>query len=361
MNVALIHYWLLTMRGGEKVLEQIAQLFPDADIFTHISDKHLTDEFFLGHDIHNSFISKLPLAKKYYQLYLPFMPLALEQLNLSKYDLIISSESGPAKGVLVRPDAMHICYCHSPMRYAWDMYLDYQGGSGFAKKVLMALLFHKLRIWDYASSARVDYFIANSAFVASRIEKFYRRDSEVIYPPVAVDDFLLSNDSPQDFYLLLGQLVSYKRADLAVKAFTEMGKRLIVVGEGPDRLRLEKIAGPSISFLGKQSFLKIRQLYAQCRALIFPGVEDFGIVPVEAMASGRPVIAMARGGALETVIDGKTGLFFKNQSVENLKAAVLEFEQGENYFDPNIIRRHAENFSEKIFKKKLTQFINKKL
>lgn len=360
MNVALIHYWLLTMRGGEKVLHSLSKLFPQSDIFTHVVDRDEMELQFLGHNIYETFIGRLPRAKKYYKNYLPLMPLALEELDLRKYDIVISSESGPAKGVIVSPNSPHICYCHSPMRYAWDMYHEYTSDSSYFKRLLMAQILHKMRLWDYASSARVDYFVANSAFVAKRIEKYYRRDAEVIHPPVSVMDFNLSGKSPDDFYLMLGQLVPYKRPDLAVKAFTRMGKRLLVVGEGTEFASLKKLAGPSVEFLGRQPFARIRELYSNCRALIFPGVEDFGIVPLEAMASGRPVIAFARGGALETVVAERTGMFFHTQDVEALINSVQSFEEAESSFSPKNIRDHALLFDEQVFRAKMKEFIQAK-
>jgi len=360
MNVALIHYWLLTMRGGEKVLQSFAKMFPQADIFSHVIDQAEMARHFPGHALHESFIAKLPLASRLYQNYLPLMPMALEELDLRGFDLVISSESGPAKGVVVSPNTPHICYCHSPMRYAWDMYHDYKAGAGRLKQLLMAPIMHKMRLWDYASAGRVDYFIANSTFVAKRIEKYYRREAEVIHPPVSAADFYVSGQAPDDFYLLLGQLVPYKRADLAVEAFTRLGKRLVVVGEGSEMAALRKIAGPNIEFLGRQPFAKIRELYASCRALIFPGVEDFGIVPLEAMASGRPVIALAKGGALETVVDGQTGIFFQTQSADALIQSVHAFEEAASGFSATQIRAHALGFDEPVFRAKMAEFIVRK-
>ncbi|MGH8494483.1 MAG: glycosyltransferase [Moraxellaceae bacterium] len=355
MKVAIVHYWLVGMRGGEKVLESLLRLYPDADVFTHVVDKDALSPALAAREIRTSFISRLPFSRKKYQSYLPLMPLALEQLDLTAYDLVISSESGPAKGVITRPDAVHVCYCHSPMRYVWDMYHDYTRDAGFIKKIMMAGLLHYMRLWDLASAARVDYFIANSSYVASRIRKFYRRDSIVINPPVDIDSF--HHGAAQDYYLCLGQLVPYKRTDLAVEAFTRSGRRLIVVGEGEQFDALSRCAGRNVEMRGKVSFEEIVQLYAGCRALVFPGVEDFGIVPLEAMAAGKPVIAFGRGGVLDSVVPGQTGIFFEAQTPEALEAAVQDFESGRHAFDPQRIREHACRFATTAFEAKMAEYL----
>ena len=358
MRIALVHYWLVGMRGGEKVIESLCQLYPNADIYTHVYDPFAISKTISRHNVHTTFISKLPFSKKYYQNYLPLMPLALEQLDLRGYDLVISSESGPAKGIIVDPDSTHICYCHSPMRYVWDMYPQYLNSSGFLKRLLMVPLIHYLKIWDRCSADRVDYFISNSAFVAKRINKYYRRDSTVINPPVSVTDFYITEDDKlEDFYLIVGQLVEYKKALLAVEAFNISGKKLIVIGEGEQFDSIQKIAKSNITILGRQSYESIKKHYSMCKALVFPGVEDFGIVPVEAMASGRPVIAYRKGGALETVVDGVTGMFFDEQSVMSLNNAVNNFEKNINTFLPYKIREHAEKFNREIFKDKINKIV----
>ncbi|MCG8496286.1 MAG: glycosyltransferase [Enterobacterales bacterium] len=288
------------------------------------------------------------------------MPLALEQLDLSDYDLIISSESGPAKGVITRPDAVHICYCHSPMRYVWDMYHEYRNSAGLLIRTLFPFIAHKLRMWDRLSADRVDHFVANSSFVASRIRKFYRRESQVIFPPVNVSEFS-AECARDEFYLSLGQLVPYKRADLTVEAFNRLELPLVVVGEGELYEALKSKAGPNVTVMGRQPFEVIRDLLQRCKGLIFPGVEDFGIVPVEAMASGAPVIAYARGGALETVIDGKTGIHFHEQTVEGLVDAVEKLERGYVEFDSKVLRAHAEKFSKERFKQQMQEFIEQRL
>lgn len=360
MKVAIVHYWLVTMRGGEKVVEALCELFPQADLFTHVYDPDAISQTIKRHKVTTTFIQKLPKATKKYQSYLPLMPLALEQLDLRDYDLIISSESGPAKGVITRPDALHICYCHTPMRYVWDMYSDYKATAGTLKRLLMPPLIHYLKMWDYVSAGRVDYFIANSNFVAARIAKHYRRPAEVIHPPVATSDFSLSHEH-EDFYLVLGQLVGYKRVDIAVEAFNHLGKRLIIIGEGEALSDIRRIAKSNVEVLGRQPFSIIKGHLSKCRALIFPGVEDFGIVPVEAMACGKPVIAFKAGGALETVIDGTTGLFFEHQTSESLIAAVQRFELIESSFEPFRITKHACTFDKHVFKSKISEFIKNKL
>jgi glycosyltransferase involved in cell wall biosynthesis len=349
MRVALIHYWLINLRGGEKTLKAIADVFPGADIYTHVVDLELAARTFPGHKVTTTFIAKLPFAKSLYQNYLPLMPLALEQLDLRQYDLVISSESGPAKGVIVAPHATHICYCHSPMRYVWDMYHDYRLQGRVITRVAMAPLLHRLRMWDQVSAQRVDDYIANSNFVAGRIAKYYRRQATVIYPPVAVEEFSISNTS-EDFYLSVGQLVAYKRPDLLVDAFNASGKQLTIIGEGELLPKLRKIAKPNVRLVGWQASDVVRDHYRRCRAVVLPGVEDFGIVPVEAMACGKPVIAFGYGGALETVIDGLTGVLFSGQTVHSLNEAVEKFEASSRQFDSIAIRKHSEKFSSELFR-----------
>ncbi|BCR04675.1 glycosyl transferase [Desulfuromonas versatilis] len=345
------------MRGGEKVLEALCEIFPQADVYSLVVDPDSISDKITSHNIRSSFVQKIPGALKHYQSLLPLYPIALEQFDLSGYDLVISSESGPAKGVLTRPETCHICYCHTPMRYLWDMYHDYRRDTGWLKRLAMVPLAHYLRQWDLASASRVDYFVANSRHVARRISKHYRRNSEVIHPPVATGEFGLA-DEQGDFYLMVGQLVKYKRPDLAVEAFSRLGKPLVVIGEGEELGRLKGLAGPSVKFLGRQPFSVIKDHYARCRAFIFPGEEDFGITPVEAQASGRPVIAFARGGALETVVDGETGFFFAEPTVESLNEAILKFETLADSFDPRRIREHSLAFDKSVFNEKIRSFID---
>lgn len=328
MRVALVHYWAFGMRGGERVLEAFCRRFPDADIFMHVADERQLSSTITRHRLRRTFISRLPFANRYYQRYLPLMPLALEMLDLSDYDLVVSFEAGPAKGVIVRPDALHLCYAHSPMRYIWDQFFVYRQTAGRLTRVLMGPIAHYLRIWDVTSAARVDHFVANSKFVARRVLKYYRREADVVYPPVSVEEFApAAPDELADYYLWVGELVSYKRPDLAIDTFTRNGRPLIVVGDGAERKALQARAGANIEFVGKLPFAELKARMARCRALIFPGLEDFGIIPVEVQASGRPVIALAAGGALETIIDGETGVLFSEASISSLQQAIERFEQ----------------------------------
>ena len=358
MKIALVHYWLVGMRGGEKVLEALCELFPAADIFTHVYREDRISETIRRHRIRTTFIANLPFSRTLYQTYLPWMPLALEQLDLRAYDLVISSESGPAKGVITPTDALHVCYCHTPMRYAWSGYHSYRDRSNLMSRWLMPRVMHELRVWDLASAARVDHFIANSFNVAERIRKYYRRDACVIYPPVNGVKFL-STKHPEDFYLFVGQLVAYKGADVAIEAFNRMGKRLVIVGRGERFRQLKKMCGPTVEMVGWQDDAALERYYARCKALVFTAEEDFGIVPVEAMSAGRPVIAYGRGGALETVIPGETGIHFEEQTPESLMAAVRRFESISDRFNGDRITRHAANFSKAAFKERIVETVSR--
>jgi glycosyltransferase involved in cell wall biosynthesis len=360
LRVAIVHYWLVGMRGGEKVVEALCELFPHADIFTHVYVPEAMSPTIARHRVRTSFIGRLPRARTRYQRYLPLMPLALEQLDLRGYDLIISSESGPAKGIIPPAGAVHLCYCHSPMRYIWNMFHDYRERSGLLTRLMMPPLSHYLRTWDAISATRVHHFAANSRTVARRLNTYYRRDATVIHPPVDTAAFTpLPDDERGDFYLMAGELVAYKRPDLAVEAFNAMRKPLVIVGGGEMLSRVKALAGPTVTVLGPQPFSTLRRLYAQCRALIFPGEEDFGIVPVEAMASGRPVIAFGRGGATETVVDGVTGLFFDQQSLEGIAEVVTRFER--TAFDPSAIAAHARSFGTDVFRTGMHRFVTESL
>ena len=351
MRVAIVHYWLVKMRGGEKVLEQICRLFPDADIFTHVVDPNGISDVLKAHKIQQTFVGKLLGAKKHYAKYLPLMPRALEALDLTNYDLVISTEAGPAKGGITAPDAFHMCYVHSPMRYIWDLYWTYQKEAGLLGRLGMSLFAPSLRQWDMASAARVDHIAANSAFVQARIAKSWGRSSEVIHPPVNLSAFdadvpTLEADAP---YLYAGELTQYKRPDLVIKACKALGRKLVVVGDGPALRDLKAQADRNVTFLGHLPHEDLRKTFASSRAMIFPGVEDFGITPVEVMASGRPVIAYGRGGLTETVTKD-TGIFFHEQSVESLVAAIKEFEAGPS-FEPAACQSRAQDFSESKFRR----------
>jgi len=352
LKVAFIHYWLVGMRGGEKVLEALCRMFPDADIFTHVYDPQRISPLIRRHKVTTSSIARLPMATKMYTKYVSKMPRALEELDLSGYDLVISSESGPAKGVITPPEALHLSYVHSPMRYIWDHYGIYRSNADRVTRHMMSKLTSDLRTWDVVSAARVDGFAANSRFVQNRIEKYWRRDARVIHPPVDVDAFAPDPTTELgSFYLYAGELTHYKRPDLAVKAFTQLGLPLVVIG-GPDKAASElgKIAGRNVRFLGRVSDEKLKRYFAACRALIFPGEEDFGILPVEVMAAGRPVIAYGKGGVLDTVVDGKTGRHFKHQTVECLVDVVSAFEREKRYeVDPSKLIAHAQRFDEATF------------
>ncbi len=361
-KVALVHYWLLQMRGGEKVLEALCRMYPQAHIYTHVMDKTKLSPLLQSRVIHTSFISRLPFALKHYQKYLPFMPMALEQLDLTDYDLIISSESGPAKGVLTRADATHICYCHSPMRYLWDFYPQYLAAASPFIRCIMRVLFTSLRQWDVSSAHRVDHFVANSKTVRARIAKHWRRKAHVVHPPVDVARFTLSTQNREDFYFCMGQLVDYKRVDIAIEACLRLHRRLVIVGDGEMRKRYEALVHSLakdashvalIEFRGRADDATVQDLYNRCAALLFPGEEDFGIVPLEAMATGAPVLAYGRGGATETVLEGQTGLFFHEQKAEALCACMQAFEEQRHTFEGQRIREHAVSFDEERFMREM--------
>lgn len=360
MKIAIVHYWLVGMRGGEKVIEALCRMYPEADVFTHVYVPDAVSDEIRRHKVTTSFIGRLPRAAKLYQRYLPLMPLALEQLDLRGYDLIISSESGPAKGIIPPPGAMHICYCHSPMRYIWNMFHEYRERSGPITRLVMPVLAHYIRNWDSISASRVDHFIANSETVAARLHRYYRRASTVIPPPVDVDAFeVLPAELVEDYCLMVGELVGYKRPELAVEAFNRTGRRLVVIGGGEMLAELRRIAKPNVTVLGPQPFNVLRHHYSRCRALIFPGEEDFGIVPVEAMASGRPVIAFRRGGATETVVDGMSGVFFDQQTVDALIAA--EERARAITWAPNEIAAYARKFSTAVFEQQMALHVSQLL
>ena len=364
MKTALVHDWLVNISGSEKVLEAIYELYP-GKIHTLVLDKTKIENSILSTaDIETSFIQKLPLAKTKYRNYLMLFPTAIEQFDLSDYELIISSSHAVAKGVLTNSNQLHICYCHTPIRYAWDLYHFYIKESNLhkgLKGILAKLILHYIRMWDISSTNRVDYFIANSKYVAKRIKKIYRRDSTVIYPPVNVKEFEVCTQK-ENFYLTVSRLVPYKRIDLLVDAFSMLPKKkLIVIGEGPELKKLKRKAPKNVEFLGYQQLDTIKNYMKKAKAFLFAAEEDFGIAPVEAQACGTPVIAYGKGGTAETVVDKKTGILFPKQNVESIISAIKLFEKMEDKFDPFIIRENAERFSKDKFVEKFKSFVNKKL
>ncbi|WPX08899.1 glycosyltransferase [Anaerocellum danielii] len=360
MKVAIVHEWLTTMGGSEKVILELKKLFPEAPIYTLVYNRKKLGKYFDEYLIITSNLQKNPLAQIKHQLFFKYMPRAFESFDLSDFDLVISSSSAFAKGVITSPNCIHICYCHTPPRYLWDLTHEYLKDYNIIIRKYIERNFHYLRIWDTVAANRVDYFVANSNYVANRIKKFYKRDCKVIYPPVDTEYFTPAKDKNiEDYYLIVSRLVPYKRIDLAVEAFNKISKRLVIVGDGPEYKKLKSIAKPNIEFLGYQPDEIVRNLYQRCKALIFPGIEDFGIVPVEVQACGRPVIALKRGGAAETVEEGKTGVFFEKQDVESLKEAVYKFEKDIDKFDQNYIRFHAEKFSAERFRREFSDFILK--
>ena len=363
-KVALVHEWLVTFAGSESVVEQILQLYPQSDLFTLVD--FLPDSqrpLILNKTATTSFIQKLPWAKKKYRTYLPFMPLAVEQFDLSAYDVVLSSSHAVAKGVLTGPNQLHICYCHSPMRYAWDLYHQYLNESGLKTGVSGAvakLILHYIRLWDYQSAQRVDYFVANSRYIARRIRKVYGRDADVIYPPVDTGKFALC-EQKENYYLTASRMVPYKKINLIVEAFSTMpDKRLVVVGDGPDFEKIKRLATPNIELVGYQSDAVLISYMQKAKAFLFAAEEDFGITPVEAQACGTPVLAYGKGGVLESVVDQKTGLFFDRQQVDSLTECVQRFERSADQFEPVAIHQHAQRFSRETFRQEFDRYVTRK-
>ena len=346
MRVALIHDWLTGMRGGEKVLEGLCELYPAADIFTLLHIRGSVSPAIESHRITTSFVQHLPFARTRYRSYLPLFPLAIEQFHLDPYGLVISSSHCAAKAVLTPGRTRHISYCHSPMRYAWDQFEMYFGAArvgAAASRWFYRPVLARMARWDAATAERVDRFVANSAHVAGRIGRYYNRLATIVYPPVDTAFYHPADILPAGHFLMVSALVPYKRVELAIEACARAGASLRIIGDGPDRERLERLAGPEVEFLGRLSDEHIRDEYRRAAAVILPGEEDFGIVPVEAQACGRPVVALRRGGALETVIDGATGVLFDEPEADVLAVALDRVAR--TRFDPVTIRTHAERFS----------------
>lgn len=345
------------------MVQVLCEMFPEAPIFTLLYDEKLTNGVFKNKTIKTSFLQKIPFAKNYHRYFLALMPFAARGLDLSGYDLIISSSSSYAKGVKKPEGSLHICYCHTPLRYAWDDTDQFIKESHYPKiiKPVIPFLINIIKKWDFKAAGGVDYFIANSNFIADKIKKYYQRDAEVIYPPVQLtdDSQQIANNKKNNYYLVVSRLLPYKRIDIAIQAFNELGLKLKIVGDGPERKNLEKIAGKNVEFSGSRYDSELADIYGNSKAFIFPQEEDFGITAVEAQMMGRPVIAFGAGGALESIIDGKTGVFFKKQNKDSLMAAVNKFEKMK--FNEQEIKDHAQKFSKENFKKQIKEFINSKI
>jgi glycosyltransferase involved in cell wall biosynthesis len=359
MRVALVHDWLTNFAGAERVLVSLHELFPQAPIYTSV---YCPEEFpqLAGADVRTSFLQKMPFARSRHQVFPLLRTVAFERFDLSDYDVVISSSHAEGKGVITPPQTLHICYCYTPIRYYWSGYHHYLRNPRYGIlnpfiKLVMPYLANYLRIWDRCAADRVDLFVAISHHVAQRIKKYYRRDAQIIYPPVNTS-WLKISTSIDDYFLLVGRLIPYKRADIVVKAFNKLGLPLKIVGTGSELQSLKDIAGPNIEFLGRVSDRDLGEMYSRCLALIFPQEEDFGIVPLEAMAAGRPVIAYRGGGALETVVDGETGVFFERQEDQSLIDVVRNFDP--DRFDSRKLRKHAENFDVSVFKHRINSFVN---
>ena len=378
MQVALVHDWLTGMRGGEKCLEVFCELFPEADLFTLVHVPGSVSPTIERHRIHTSLLQRLPGSARHYRWYLPLMPTAIETFDLSAYDMVLSSSHCVAKGVIAHPEALHVAYVHTPMRYAWDLWPQYFPATGVLSRYVVPLVLNYLRTWDTTSAQRVDCFLANSQFVARRIAKYYRRRATVVPPPVDTA-FFTPGGERGDYYLMVTALVPYKGIDLAIQAFNIVRRPLKIIGSGPLAAQLQGLAGSHIEFLGWRSNEELRQYYAACRAVIFPAQEDFGIVPLEANAAGRPVIALGLGGALETVIPvndprlsgmrrpdtdapaAPTGVLFTSRTPEALQQAVQFFEAHEALFSPEALRQHALQFDRQRFQQRIQQLLTEML
>jgi len=359
MKIALVHDYLNQAGGAERVVECLHEIYPEAPIYTSIYDRNSMPEAFKKMDVRTSFMQHLPLVMKHFKKYLPLFPFAFESFDLSGYDLILSSSSAWGKGIKKRKDQLHICYCHSPMRFVW-MYKAYMEREeyGPVTRLMLQPVLRWLQKWDLRTNKRVDHFIANSLTTQKRIKLFYGRDSHVINPPVDTSFFKPYNSEIGDYFLVVSRLNPYKRIDLAVEAFNETGLPLIVAGSGPDEKRLRKLAKPNITFLGKVSDQEVVKYYSSCRAFVLPGEEDFGLTPVEAQACGRPAIAYRAGGATESIIEGRTGMFFDRQDTPSLIDALKRFDH--RSFDPKLIRENALRFDKEVFKQKIREFVNGK-
>lgn len=360
LRVALVHDWLTGMRGGEKCLEVICELFPDAPIYTLLHVKGAMSSIIESKEIHTSAIQRFPLLEQKYRMYLPAFPFAIESFDFSDYDILISTSHCVAKGAIPKSGALHICYCFTPMRYVYEMYAEYfgKGQAGIATRATMACVAPLLRWWDKKTADRVHHYVAISDHIRKRILRHYNREADIVYPPVDTERFQLSRKD-DGYYLIVSALVPYKQVDLAVQVFNNNGARLIVVGKGPDEQKLRRAANSTIEFVGWKNDDELAGLYAGCKALVFPGEEDFGIVPLEAMACGKPVIAYGKGGVLETVQDGISGVLFPEQNIASLEQALSRASSIQ--FDPQKIRNRALQFSREIYKDKMKKLITEKI
>jgi glycosyltransferase involved in cell wall biosynthesis len=357
MRIAIVHDYFTQLGGAEKVAEELYRTLPNASLFATVAFRHCMPPHLKNARVRTSWMQNLPRISKYYRTYFLVYPFAIASLDLSKYDLVVSSSSSYAKGIRTDRDALHVCYCHTPMRWVWN-YKTYSEteSSGFTRDFLVPILIRGLKSWDEEASRQPDHFVANSKIVAERIRRAYGRSAEVIHPPIDTERFRPSAEQ-ENYYVTLSRLVSYKRIDLAIQACTELNKKLFVIGDGPDRNRLEALAGPSITFLGRAPDEVVEHYVSRCRALIFPGEEDFGMAPLEVAAAGRPTIAYRAGGAVETVLENVTGIFFDEQSREHLADAIERFEQQQ--WSPELIRHHSEGFSVEVFRDRFRSFLRR--
>lgn len=361
-KVALAHHWLLVMRGGERVLEQFCLMFPDAPIYTLFHRSKKLNGEVTRHPTYQSWLGRLPYVEKYYRDLLPLFPLALETLRVpSEYDFVLSCDASIVKGLAVAEGSKHCCYCCSPPRYLFDLqkqYLETMGDRTGLKQKLVDLITPHLQRYDIRAANKVDSFLTLSAFAQERITRTYAKDSYVIEPPVDVDQFAISAQH-DSFYLIVSALVPYKKIDLAIQACNRLNRKLVVIGDGPEMGRLRSIAGPTVTLLGSQGFQTLKKAYADCRAFLFPGIEDFGITALEAQASGKPVIAIRKGAVIETVIEGSTGVFFDEQNVDSMVAAIVAFEKASAHFDPRAARANAERYRPEEFRRKMKEYLAK--
>lgn len=369
MRVAITYHYSLSFGGSERVLETVAGMYPEADFFCLFVDQRFVPATMQARKITTSFLDRIPGARRFYRHLLPLYPLAVECLDLSGYDLVISADGAATKGVLTDQGALHICYCHSPQRSIWDQYPAYRSQMRMFSRSLFAPASQYMRLWDFAAAQRIDSFVANSRYVADRIRKYYRRPSVVIPPPVDTSFGYLATGN-ENFYLSVGRLVATKRVDLIVLACNALGRELRIIGTGPEEQRLRAIAGPAVRFMGRLPDDQMHANYGACRALLFAADEDFGIVPLEAQSFGRPVIAYGAGGSLETVVplteanrdNGvATGIFFPHQRAESLQRAILQFEERSSAFDPSVIQRHAAAFDTQVFVQRFREFVNSEI